>query len=244
MNKTYAISDLHGCYEFWDWIKDYIDDTDTIFFLGDAIDRGDKGIKLMTDLLLDTRVTYLLGNHEEFLRNAIEGILEGHFDGQSVWMSNGGYPTYIELLDYSTAHLEWLLHKINRMQKYIRYINKNGQVIHLTHSGFDINYPEEVISNLINYEIPQSSYLWNREHFYKKWDAAKDNEYMVHGHTTVGYLLKKFNKPFNSNELETVFYCDNHKIDIDLGCYYSNRCALFDLDTFETIYFIQKETLK
>ena len=66
MNKTYAITDLHGMLNFWEQISEYCDETDTIYFLGDAIDRGVDGLRVMESLLKDKRVIYLLGNHEEF----------------------------------------------------------------------------------------------------------------------------------------------------------------------------------
>ena len=40
MNKIYCITDLHGQYQLLEKIKSYIDATDTLYFLGDAIDRG------------------------------------------------------------------------------------------------------------------------------------------------------------------------------------------------------------
>lgn len=34
MNKTYAITDLHGMWNLWEQISEYCDETDTIYFLG------------------------------------------------------------------------------------------------------------------------------------------------------------------------------------------------------------------
>ena len=36
---------------------------------------------------------------------------------------------------------------------------------------------------------------------------------------------------------DVLFYCNGHKIDIDLCTIVSNRIALLDLDTFEVKYF-------
>ena len=47
MNKTYAFTDVHGKYKLWEQIRDYCDETDTIYFLGDACDRDDDGLKIM-----------------------------------------------------------------------------------------------------------------------------------------------------------------------------------------------------
>ena len=71
MNKTYAVSDLHGQGQLWEQIKEYIDDTDTLYYLGDAIDRGPDGINIMLDLLKMPNVIYLKGNHEKNNNNNI-----------------------------------------------------------------------------------------------------------------------------------------------------------------------------
>ena len=35
--------------------------------------------------------------------------------------------------------------------------------------------------------------------------------------------------------------CRGHKICIDMGCFYTGRTCLFNIDTFESIYFESKE---
>ena len=65
MNRHFACSDLHGMWQLWEQIDAYCDETDTIFFLGDAADRGPDGLRLMKTLLIDKRVKYIKGNHED-----------------------------------------------------------------------------------------------------------------------------------------------------------------------------------
>ena len=77
MNKVYAVSDLHGMYGLWEKIKNYIDETDTIYFLGDAADRGPHGIKIMKELFTDKRVKYILGNHEDIMSREALDMIEG-----------------------------------------------------------------------------------------------------------------------------------------------------------------------
>ena len=100
MNKTYAFTDLHGIYDLWAQIKDYCNETDTLYFLGDAADRGPDGLKIIKELLTDKRIKYLLGNHEEMMLDTIQCYLP-NFDGsldpmdteEWIWMQNGGYLT-------------------------------------------------------------------------------------------------------------------------------------------------------
>ena len=63
----YVVSDLHGNGLLWDKIKEKLNVDDTLYFLGDAIDRGPDGLYIMLDMLNDPRVTYIKGNHEQFV---------------------------------------------------------------------------------------------------------------------------------------------------------------------------------
>ena len=58
---------------------------------------------------------------------------------------------------------------------------------------------------------------------------------VVHGHTPVQYLNYLIGGDINSVEVK--HYCGNHKIDIDMGCFESNKIALLNLDNFEVTYF-------
>jgi hypothetical protein len=42
---------------------------------------------------------------------------------------------------------------------------------------------------------------------------------------------------FPKSKFEIFKYCDGHKIDIDLGTFITHTACLFNLDTFEPIYF-------
>ena len=49
----YAVSDIHGCYDKFLGLLDLIkfSDDDTMYILGDMVDRGKDGIKLLFDLM-------------------------------------------------------------------------------------------------------------------------------------------------------------------------------------------------
>lgn len=235
MNKVYAFSDLHGQYNLWKQISDYCDETDKIYFLGDAIDRGSDNVKIMQELLSDPRVIYLKGNHEQLLINAANYILGEDLDDYdfNLWISNGGIKTYEELfLDKPIEISKGYVHHLKRLPIIKIYINKNNQKIILTHAGFN---PDALVD-----------ILWNRQHLIQTIWHGLANEFIVHGHTPVQHL--KRNNPglienytreriTNQTDAQVAFYCERHKIDIDLGCFATNKIALLDLDTFEPIYF-------
>jgi Icc-related predicted phosphoesterase len=44
---VWVTTDLHGNYNLWEQIKAFLKEDDTLIFLGDAIDRGDRGFEIL-----------------------------------------------------------------------------------------------------------------------------------------------------------------------------------------------------
>ena len=63
---VYAMSDLHGCYDLYIKMLEKINfsDEDTLYILGDIVDRGPDGIKIYQDMMKRKNVIPLLGNHD------------------------------------------------------------------------------------------------------------------------------------------------------------------------------------
>ena len=236
MNKTYAFSDLHGNYDLWRKIQEFLDDSDTAFCLGDCCDRGLYGIKIMQEVLEDSRIIYLQGNHERMFLNGIAAYdtIQGVYFGLGdyvLWVNNGGGPTADMYFNLSIEEQEALYNSIHRLQTSSLYINKNNQKIFLCHAGCQPSKASLEPSLEIKY-----NYLWDRKHIFLNWEDYEDfdNMYIVHGHSPVQYIT-------NNEKYENIFtYCEGHKISIDLGSYISNKAVLLDLDTFEPIYFDKK----
>lgn len=231
MNKHYCCTDLHGMYNLWRQISEYCDETDTIYFLGDAIDRGKDGLKIMKEMLLDSRVMYLKGNHEDLMGDAVAEVLDAsHLDIFYTWMYNGAQDTWKDLAQYSDSSKEWFMNKILAMPNNEVYINPKGQHIFLCHAGTALDYEpwEKTFAG-----CEGDMYLWDRHHFRKPWSEGYPNWYVVHGHTPVQYLPKLNIMPYETdNEGRPLIKCyaDGHKFDLDLGSFVSGTAALFDLD--------------
>ena len=62
----YVCSDIHGRYDKWCALLAALDlkPTDTLYVLGDVIDRGPDGIKVLQDMAQRLNVITILGNHE------------------------------------------------------------------------------------------------------------------------------------------------------------------------------------
>ena len=228
MNKTYCFTDIHGNYNLWKQISEYCDETDTIYYLGDAIDRGPDGLKIAVELLKDPRVIYLKGNHEEFMEDELPMMIDNPWYFPQLWSQNGGDPTIESVKELSEESKEWLYNKISNLPIDYTFSNKNNQIIHLTHAGSTPGF------KLGENESYPDYYLWDRDHIYDEWPAAYENYYEVHGHTPVPYIALALDCDIEVGEDEywnILKYCDNHKIDLDLGTILTNKIALFDLDT-------------
>lgn len=62
----YATSDIHGCAEKYQALLERIrfSAADTLYVLGDVIDRGPDGVAILQDMMLRPNVLPILGNHE------------------------------------------------------------------------------------------------------------------------------------------------------------------------------------
>ena len=65
----YCCSDLHGCFDEFSELLKLINfsSNDTMYILGDIIDRGPKPVQLLTHIFEHDNIIPLMGNHEEYL---------------------------------------------------------------------------------------------------------------------------------------------------------------------------------
>lgn len=124
----YACSDIHGHYDQYVAMLSQLSlrPDDTLYILGDVIDRGPDGVKILQDMMARPNVVPILGNHEFTAALCLPWLMEEITD-QSLaqlsatrlatlqeWLINGGEPTLRalrelteegrqEILDYCTT---------------------------------------------------------------------------------------------------------------------------------------------
>ena len=94
------MSDIHGCYDLYIKMLEKINfsENDTLYIVGDVIDRGEDGIKILFDMMKRKNVVPILGNHDytcayllkRLKTKATEELKEIFKD----WLADGGLPTY------------------------------------------------------------------------------------------------------------------------------------------------------
>lgn len=220
---VYACADLHGQGWAWDAIKNRLAPSDYLYFLGDAIDRGPDGVRIMQEILDRPNTTYIQGNHEQMM---LDGMCGDH-DAVDLWIYNGGWSTQKVLVNMSEDSIEDLLQEINALPFYAEYTNPDGIRIIMTHSGytFDMNDWYKMI--------------WDRTHYYKE-GTIPANTLIVHGHTPASSLCRKIGEVIPEG---MVWYDNGHKIDVDLGTAFTGKACLINLDTLEEEIFYESDSL-
>lgn len=231
--KVFCISDLHGEEELY---LRAIETMDAIaaeegwhcYCLGDVVDRGKEGYKILCNILFDPRFTLLRGNHEELFIDTLEyfsdwGEDQKHFFCEELrknpeyamswafplYAVNGGTPTFTAWLRNPRA-IQGLWRKAREMPLRASYNQYD-----MCHSGCSI---EEWDNPILN----SNDVVWNRNHFDKPW---KPNRILVFGHTPVitdkddPTSYKVWHNPDGTIS----------KINIDAGAHWTKRLALLEL---------------
>ncbi len=151
MGKIYACSDIHGQYEKYMKLWDIVMDDDELYIIGDVIDRGPDGMKILTDIMERGNVTLLMGNHETMMYQALFMIPEdaGKKPGYSeaydsdrwfeIWTqsNNGGRATY-ESFDKNYRDREDEIKEFLEKCPVMVDVKENGRRFVLTHGMPDM----------------------------------------------------------------------------------------------------------
>lgn len=247
MGSVYAFSDLHGCWYNFEEILKILQPDDTIYCLGDCGDRGEDGWKIIKTVLDDPRFIYLKGNHEDMFCKAVmsyyrikqtynyideeEIIFHLEYDDDySLMVYNGGEKTFKDWKKDKDKMFYYRKIKDLPIQK--TYKNKKGQIIILTHAGYTPH---------LNQIPDDEDLIWNRYHFNQEWDKNFPDTIIVHGHTPIPYF-NEYCWDYPKEEKEgALWYCNNHKVNIDCGTVFTGISTLVNLDTWNEYVIIDKK---
>lgn len=238
---TYVMSDLHGYMEIYKKVKAILNPEDTVYFLGDAGDRGPESWECIKTIISDPQFIYIKGNHEDMLVEAATDYLEGdeRWDHKSWSLSarNGGIRT-LEAWEADPYRTQWLA-KIKKLPTWDTYDTDDRTYV-LSHAGFTPwkNDCEEV-------ELPtDEDMIWNRNHWL---DDPEDTEIdtdvvIIHGHTPIPYVAMDLNMEWEGGAL---WYDGGRKVCIDSGGFFTHEWILLNLDTMEShIIKLDKENIE
>ena len=229
----YVTSDLHG-YPL-EKIKEMFgkvgfSDGDFCFVLGDVIDRGEDGIKIIKWLMSQPNIELILGNYEammlscEFLFDEIKEESISKLTGSKLdlylnWEQNGARPTINALYSTRPNEIKYILEYLHEAPLY-KTVSVGGKDFLLSHSGLKNFEKNKKLS-----EYSDDDFLWNRP---KIDDRYFDDVTTVFGHTT------------------TIIYGEMYKgkaivtdtwIDVDAGAACGFSPMLLRLDDLKEFYF-------
>lgn len=220
---VYACSDLHGRLDLYKQIKAFLNPEDTVYFLGDAGDRGPDSWELIKTIYSDDQFVYLMGNHEEMLVEAMKDWLD-YFHCGLAWqdlINNGGAQTFEDWRNIPNESNQRIwMRNLKQLLKVKTYVNKDNIKVILSHAGFTPGITTDI------------DLLWDRDHYDDKWDEEYCSDMIiVHGHTPIP--LMDMNGLSKEIEPGAFWYCNNHKVNIDNGSTWTGFACLLDLDTFD-----------
>lgn len=221
---TYVMSDIHGYGERFENVmkKINLQPNDTLYILGDVIDRYPDGIRLLRKIMKMPNVKLLLGNHEYMMMNYLVYSVSDSIDKwnrqqekeyrKRLWYHNGGFVTHEylkhirkdirqEVFDYIESLPINILIEVNR-QKYL-----------LVHGGIEVNY------NLLDYKYANSKEyaVWSRE---VENEVLPYDTILIFGHTPTFHY---------QYDVPARLWTGENRMGIDCGCGYGDLGRLLCL---------------
>ena len=227
----YTMSDIHGCYDKYRAMLSEIrfKSTDVLYVLGDVIDRGPDGIKILRDMSTRPNVFPILGNHEfiaamclpwltqEITEQSLDSLTDDQIAALGDWINNGGEPTLKSLWKLGSEERQDILEYFHEMELYAE-VEAGDRSFVLTHAALENFDPEKPLAT---YQL--TDFLFGRP---VPESACYPDKILVFGHTPTRLLCGQ-NKIFRSGTM----------IDIDCGCVFKGgRLGCLCLDTLEEFY--------
>ena len=223
----YTVSDLHGCFDKYQKLLETIKprDEDTLYVLGDIVDRGEYSMEIIKDIAKRKNVIALKGNHDHTAAVLLRlfgfsdkaeksGELKKAFD---LWLSDGGEVTYKSFLRLDDAEKQFVLDYLDstRLKKSLTVETRKYLLAHTVPSKDKMIHPDRIVA---------SDYIIGEPEYEK---AYFNDTIIVTGHTPTSFIDPSY---------EGRIWRGNNHIAIDCGAVFGNPLGCLCLDTLEEIY--------
>ena len=214
---NYFISDIHGEYDLFACLLEKIkfSDSDSLFVLGDMIDKGNDSIQVLKELYSMPNATCILGNHEyDFLKYYRSVMMNVTSDFDLILKKFQGYfPNDRGILTWELIDWMYDLKPFVNTDKYLG-----------VHAGVPLE-PDGRIKPIENASIEQLVYDRN---FKNINTFVNDKRTVLYGHTPTSYL-NETGKIIRYPRESGIGYS---RIHIDTGVYLTGvlGCYCFDTD--------------
>ena len=234
--STYVMSDMHGRMDLFLKMLDKIgfSEADHLYCLGDAADRGPRGIELLLLLARMDNVTYIAGNHDLMFVKVVRKALQMGYSKEVLeteeflhWMTNGGAPTWNRYITLSREMRRKVITYIGESYLLIPQLKVGERyfyLCHATHADRPVMEPL-LLKNASKKEIDHV--VWERVYprgrrlfsflgasYSELYNAYPRKTTMIFGHTPTPIFSKT-----DSNGRGRIWHGGSgHLIDIDCGC--------------------------
>ena len=230
---TYVMSDIHGEFEKYLAMLEKIDlkDDDTLYVLGDVVDRGARPVDVLRDMMKRPNVYPLMGNHDllalDVLKKLNVEITEEnyahHLDTDTMselidWLRDGGSTTLAQFRALDGDEKSDVLDYIEDFSL-CEAVEVGDKTFVMVHAGFG-NFRKG--KKLREYTLQEL--LMDRHDPSKDYFDDKDI-YVITGHTPTMIYTGK-----------AEIYHSSNNICIDCGACMGGRLACLCLDTMEEFY--------
>lgn len=223
----YVMSDIHGCKdEYLKALKTInLRDQDTLYVLGDVVDRGSDGIEILQDMMMRPNIIPLIGNHDYMallmLSKLNVAITEENVDNYLTtedmtsfvnWLSDGGNPTIEAFRRLSRDDKDAVLEYLEEFSLY-EEVTAGGRDYILVHGGLEPFVPGKDLEDYELYEMIFEAPDYSKVYF--------EDKILVTGHRPTLTL---------EGEDKGKILCKNNHIAIDCGCVYGGKLGVMCLD--------------
>lgn len=228
----YCCSDLHGCYDRYRQLLAEIDlrDEDTLFVLGDVVDRGPQTMELLLDMMERFNVIPILGNHEYMAIQVLGGLLkevtEENLPGfgdtveqLSHWVNDGGRETLTAFQRLDREQQDAVLDYLTEFSLY-EELEVGGRSFVLVHAGLMHFSEGRPLEDYAPHELIFEQADYGRRYFSRRT--------LVTGHTPTRLI--------GENPRPDRIYRNLGHIALDCGCVYGGLLGAICLDTGEEFY--------
>ncbi len=202
--SNYVVSDIHGCYDRYQKMLKEINfnDNDTLYVIGDVIDRWDGSIEILKDMMKRPNVIMFLGNHEYMMLEYLELTNNLKNKRNHIWLSpnNGGDITLQKFEELSSPEQKQIVKylKESYVQKFITVDNVDYVLCHAFYHRRmkDVLFNDidlKTLDMLVWYSPLRDDYLYVPPTYYD------ENYYFITGHVPV------INPPYSINN---IFFID------------------------------------
>ncbi len=242
---TYVMSDIHGLQGRFTAMLDriHLQEEDTLFILGDVIDRGSDGIALLKQILHHPQMILLMGNHEFMMLEYYEALAKLRY-GRDLfhsmeciyrWDRNHNDATKRDFAKLPRGEQRALLDHLRELPLAYCDVQVKGRHFYLVHANWDSTFQKEVIylKDFAKVKRDPSSLLWDR---IGEQDPLPPQRTLIFGHTITFFYHSQQPYQIWSNDCAL---SEAKMIAIDCGCAANNehsRLACLRLDDMEVFY--------